>query len=246
MDDIVHVYGHYGAEAGVLGWLLENSPSYITNNFCRKLEKLNNPHNDPWDNHSTDFDNTHWQYKWIEAQEKGDFDTLNNIMTPGVWGISYGTFPQDIWYTTATKILVAPTDRVFEYYWKCYMERNILDVKNAFDMHINDHHQNNATYKECMYNTFGAYLKQNSVPFWKLQSAFHWGWKAIASNDDLQIAKDTAKNLIHNTGYNPDITVDIFELDLSALCSKLKIKHSKIMEREYAMFLDYCNRILKI
>jgi len=48
------------------------------------------------------------------------------------------------------------------------------------------------------------------------------------------------------TIYDPEIPVDIFELDLSALCSTLKIEHSKIMEREYAMFLDYCHRILKI
>ena len=105
MDRLVHVFGYYGSEASVLGWILEQSPSYSTNNFMRNLRWLNDPHQDPWDNHSGD--KTHWTHKWIYHQERGELDELNKIMTaPGVWGISYGSWPttKRKWKTPATCI----------------------------------------------------------------------------------------------------------------------------------------------
>ncbi len=245
MDRLVHVFGYYGSEASVLGWILEQSPSYSTNNFMRNLRWLNDPYNDPWDNHSRD--ELDWTHKWIYHQERGELEELNKIMTgPGVWGVSYGAWPQTKtkWKTPAVCILLEPNQRTFDYYWRCYAERPINDVQNSFDMHILDHHQNNPDYRKYMETKWGKYLEQPGIAFWKLQTCYHWGWTEYATDEDLPKAKAIAQNIEHT--YHPDMMLDLFDLDLSKLCSKLEIEHTRFMDREYAMFLDYCTRTLKI
>ena len=258
MAGLVHVFGYYSFEANVLGWILENSPSYRTHNFRRRLENLNDPHNDPWDNHALDdLGEEHWTLEWTKHQEAGDFESLNKMMRrfpldTGVFGVGYaGWGSGEKWITPATRILINPTQRLFDYYWKCYAERPITNIKHSMDMHILDHHQNDPEYKNYIYDTFVDYLKEDSVPFWKLQTAYHWGWKTCATDDDLAKAKQIALDEAISNVYEPDITVDLFELDIIDLCSKLECTYINSngidsMEREYNVFINYCEKVLKI
>ena len=43
-----------------------------------------------------------------------------------------------------------------------------------------------------MYTTFADYLKEDEI-LWKLQSAFWWGWKECAKDEDYIKAKQIAK-----------------------------------------------------
>ena len=144
MDLYVWIMKQKGLDVDDVGFFLYcDGDRFTTNNFLRNQRWLDDPHQDPWDNHSGD--KMHWTHKWIYHQERGELDELNNIMTaPGVWGISYGAWPQTKrkWETPATCILVEPTQKTFDFYWQCYAERPIYDVQNSFDMHILDHHQN--------------------------------------------------------------------------------------------------------
>lgn len=243
----VHVYGTFGAEVGILGWILEQSPSYKTKNFTCTEQQLLSTQSDPWDNHNADPD--HWSHKWIEIQEsQTSFDKLNDIIAsgdqPGVWGISYGMWHKDKWETPAIKLGIKGTPRVFKFWWKNYMERIILNPKRAFDMHIHDHHQDDPVYKKHMYETYADYFKEDTIPFWKLQCAFHWGFDRCVTDADKDKALEIASD--NSNPYPADIWVDIFSLDIKELCSKLECKYTEEMEKQYKIYLAYCENILKI
>jgi len=234
----VHLYGKYGAEVGVLGWILERSDTYLSSNFIYDTAQL-----DPWDNHS-DLD-THWTHTWIEIQESGrQLDRLNQIMdtgpTPGVWGISYGAWKAPRWHTDAFKVGILQTEQACDYYWKNYALRTIHDVKEAFDLHIHDHYQNDSDRKKYMYNTYADYLERDSIAFWKLQAIFHWGFDRTVTDADYEAAKQEVRR--GTSRYPADITLDIFSLDIENLCSILECKYNENMTHQYNLFLEYAKQ----
>jgi len=241
----VHIYGVYGFETGVLGWILEQSPTYISNNFKFNAESTE----DPWDNHTDD--PNHWSHKWIEIQETAGVDTsqLDELMaahgTPSVVGISYGAWMNNDWDAPTTiKIGIQATDRVFDAWWQAYATRTISDVRESIDMHIHDHRQDDPEYRKYMYHYFGEYAEMESVSFWKLQTAFHWEWKTIATDEDEEAARLYAKQTFPR--YPADIMVDIMNLDLQDLCKKLGCEYAPGMQEQYDLYLDYCENVLNV
>lgn len=243
----VHIYGNYGAEVGSLGWILQQSPTYKTENFKFNERELGNKFNDPWDNHS--HDPNHWSHTWIEIQENHkDLSSLNEIMlageSPGIWGVSYGAWRVSHWDTPATKLGIISTEKVFKFWWNCYMERIIYNPKESIDMHIHDHKQDDPEYKKYMYELCSDYLKLDAIPFWKLQCVFHWGFGRTVNDGDKTQAYNRAYN--DSKGYPADIWVDMFDLDIEKLCSILECEYTPEMQKQYKIYLDYCENTLKL
>lgn len=243
MTKNIHIYGTYGAETGVLGWILEQSPTYKTKNFSFDPERIKEDHADPWDNHS--HDPNHWSHKWIEIQEtehsemEGIEDIINAHPMPSIWGISYGAWFNKYWdIDNLIKIAIEPTEEMFLYYWKVYAERPITNIKESIDMHIHDHAQDDQTYKEWMYNTFNEYLTMDSVPFWKLQTAFHWGYDRIATNDDINDAMSKAKENFPT--YPADMYIDLHEINLKDICQELECEYTDKMQEQLDIYYNYC------
>lgn len=245
MKQHVHIYSSAGPDCGALGWVLEKSPTYVTKNFTLNREDLTEIDVDPWDNHSDDHE--HWSHSFIEAQECNDpfyvnvmEDIIkNNSIGRGVWGISYGAWDQPIWESSAYKIGIETTEDTFSYYWKLYANRPIDDIKQSMDMHIHDHKQDDPVYREYMYTTFADYLTQDEIPFWKLQSAFWWGWKECAKDEDYIKAKEIAKP-DRRCIYPADIWIDdIFNLDLQDLCNKINCEYTQEMQDAYDFWVKW-------
>lgn len=245
MKKHVHIYSSAGPDCGALGWVLEKSPTYTTTNFKLNEDELHEKDIDPWDNHSDDHD--HWSHKMIEAQELRDpafvpimEDIINSHSGRGVWGISYGAWDQKEWESSAYKIGLKTTEESFNYYWKLYANRPIDDIKESIDMHIHDHHQDDPKYKEYMYTTFAEYLEMDEVPFWKLQSAFWWGFKEIATDEDIKKAKMIARPATYCPRYPADFWIeDIFDLDLEDLCNKIDCVYTEEMQQAYDFWVKW-------
>jgi len=246
MKQNVHIYGQNGAETGVLGWILEQSCTYVSNNF-RCSNNFYELFRDPWDNHNNDPD--HWSHRWIEIQEEqwSDMELLEEEIvskypSPSVWGISYGAWANEGWIPdTLTRVYIENTPELFDYWWSVYAKRPIRDIKESMDMHIHDHKQDNEKYRERIYSMFGEYLEMESVEFWKLQTAFHWGLDRIAVDEDEQHFIDMNRN--HDNFYDYDIAVDILNLDIKDLCSKLGCEYTETMQEEYNKFLQFVERV---
>lgn len=247
MKQNVHIYSQNGAETGVLGWILEKSPTYVSTNF--KFSGELEPFRDAWDNHNTDPD--HWSHRWIQIQEEqwSDMELLEDEIvskypSPSVWGISYGAWANDDWEPeTLTRVYIKNTKKLFNYWWNVYAKRPIRDIKESMDMHIHDHKQDDPEYKKYMYETFGEYLNMYEVEFWKLQTAFHWGLDRIAQDDDEE--HFIKMNMQHENFYKADIVIeDFFNIDLKELCDKLGCKFVDSMQDEYNIFLEFAGEVL--
>lgn len=250
MKKHVHIYSSCGPDAGALGYVLEMSPTYNSKNFTLNEDDLLEKDVDPWDNHSED--HNHWSHTFIEVQEQNDVtlvhkleDIMNSIDGRGVWGISYGAWDQQVWDSSAYKIGLQTTDETFDYYWKLYANRPIDDVKESMDMHIHDHKQDDPVYREYMYTTFADYLKEDEIPFWKLQSAFWWGWKECAKDEDYIKAKQIAKPPEH-CDYPADIWIeDVFNIDLFKLCNTIQCEYTLEMQNAYDFWVDWAKEQIK-
>tara|TARA_B100000035_G_C21033672_1_gene569736 strand:+ start:1444 stop:2205 length:762 start_codon:yes stop_codon:yes gene_type:complete len=245
MKKHVHIYSSAGPDCGALGWVLEKSPTYASTNFKLNEDFLDKINVDPWDNHSQD--HNHWSHKMIEAQELDDpayvpimEDIINSNNDRSVWGISYGAWDQKEWESNAYKIGITTTDENFDYYWKLYANRPIDDIQESMNMHIHDHHQDNPQYREYMYTTFADYLKEDEVPFWKLQSAFWWGFKECAKDEDVNKAKKIARSPDFKPCYPADFWIeDIFDLDLEDLCNKIDCIYTEEMQQAYDFWVKW-------
>ena len=248
MKQNVHIYSQNGAETGVLGWILQQSPTYVTKNF-RCSDDLFTKFRDPWDNHNSD--PNHWSHRWIEIQEEQwsemellEEEIVSKFPTPSLWGISYGAWANDDWEPeTLTRVYINNTEKLFRYWWKIYAKRPIKDIKESFDMHIHDHRQDDPVYKERMYDVFGEYLQMEQVEFWKLQTAFHWGLDRIAQDSDEQHFIEM--NMQHENFYEADIIIeDMFDIDLKDLCNELGCEYTEQMKIEYNRFLTFAEETL--
>ena len=250
MKKHVHIYSSSGPDAGALVYILEMSPTYSSNNFTCNEDDFLEKDVDPYDNHSDEHD--HWSHTFIEVQEQDDptivyklEDIMNSIDGRGVWGISYGAWDQQVWESSAYKIGLKTTDQTFDYYWKLYANRPIDDIKESMDMHIHDHKQDDPVYREYMYTTFADYLTQDEIPFWKLQSAFWWGWKSCATDDDYIKAKEIAKPTEY-CDYPADIWIeDVFNIDLLNLCNKIQCVYTLEMQNAYDFWVAWAKEQIK-
>lgn len=259
------IYAGNMVDAGILGYILERSPTYVSSNFLLNEDLLDNPNMDPWDNHADDDD--HFSHTLVEYQEDETTDfsdfikTIELQDTPGVFGLSYGAWKKEIPldHNNLNLVYIEESTRSFNMWFKMYMERVIPDVKNDIDMHIHDHYQDDPVYKEHMYNTFMVpYVeasKKSPVYFWMLQTCFHHNYDYVVKGTEEEkiafkslLMDDVGENRFkrYNTGLDQCYTVDMFDLDIPALCVKLNIEYADSMQTAYQQFKDYVTNVLQV
>lgn len=260
-----YIFSEEGLTTGILGWILQQSPSYESNFFRfdytgrgRTLAR----HTDPWDNHS--HDHNHWSHAYIENIEKGnsDFTWLNAYLDSfpirTIFGLSYGAWnKRSPWINDKVDlILVESTALTFELFFDTYHRRSMTvdDVIESIDMHIHDHHQDNPEYREHLFTVFGnaaiEQAKQSNLEFWQLQYFFHHRGDRLLSMDEVEVMKAELRHdlLDNNHSFKEKnkhaIVVDIFNLQLPELCQQLNIVYSENMQAEYNKFLNFYKMIL--
>lgn len=202
MKEHAYIYSYEGMTAGIVGWILQGSPSYKTNYFKFFQNHINQEdgsiidghpefeeHSDPWDNHSEDDD--HWSHKYIENLEvdNDDFSWFDNFVNTfpgrGIFGLSYGSYQKtSIWNNPNVNIIFSrgsTPENIKRYkdlfiytYWKRTFD--LEQMIESIDMHTHDHHADCSTYKfKLMFRLGNAekYARQNKLEFWQLQMLYH-------------------------------------------------------------------------
>lgn len=256
-----HIYSSTPMAASLLGWILQQSDSYKSNFFVCDDENLEKAHMDPWDNHSAAEDD--WSHAYIEDIESDvtryEFDWLDSFVDSfvvrSIFGLSYGEWKKSIvWHNSKLDtILILSTDRLRELFYESY-ERRLVDKETFLEnikMHVHDHRQNDESYNEYIMNLIYEdglkCIENDSLEFWQMQYCFHHKGNGIPdkSSEDT-IKQQIMSELTDDTVCYDGIEVDLFNLDLKALCKQLDIVYNDKMEEEYNKFLDYVNNVVQV
>jgi hypothetical protein len=257
------IYSEVPMYSSVLGWILQQSPSYeseyfvFNNSIFNKSSRL-----DPWDNHSDDPDN--WAHDFIKDVEDEnlhkDFNWLNtfvnNLKCNSIFGLSYGSWTKTIPWTTGIKqIVIHPTDKLFNFYYEIYERRpiNVKELLISIQMHVHDHKQDNKEYnKHMMDNIYPKaleYAERGELEFWQLQSCFHHKGVSIPDRSEYKTIRNKIKQDItadYDFKYdsNAIVITDLFNISIKKLCKNLDIVYTNSMELEYNKFLNYVDKFI--
>jgi len=211
MKDHCYIYSYEGMSASIVGWILEQSPTYKSDNFkfseyleLELVHKFWQPGDrtdiDPWDNHS---DNpSSWTHAYIESieQDNNDFSWMDNYVANldvrTIFGLSYGAYSkQTVWKNPNCNIvIVGPPDydhpntekykKMFAIaYWSRKFDLN--ELVQSFDMHVHDHHGDNEDYRIALGRRLGNARQEaaeGKLEFWQLQAAYHHGYPEVPTN----------------------------------------------------------------
>ena len=259
-----HIYSQVSMLSSALGWILQQSDSYGSNYFRRRSRLLLENRIDPWDNHSDD--PNYWTHPYIEEIERsdGNFTWIDEFVkgfdTRSIFGLSYGAWNKTSpWRNeTVDSIYIMETDRLFDLFYESYEKRKISidELLPSFDMHIHDHKQDDALYRDNMMSTVYPqaleYAERDELEFWQLQHCFHHRGVSIPCHDDIHDIKMQIKTDIMqcNNYYlnNESVLIidDMFDIDLKSLCKQLDIVYNSNMETEYNKFLDYAINVAQV
>lgn len=206
MKDHAYIYSYEGMTASILGWILQQSPSYSTEYFCYSPHNIARdgsilttvpkflPNSDPWDNHSDDdFD---WSHEYIACIEKNnlEFDWLNGFVKTfpgrGIFGLSYGAYmKKSVWSNPDVNVILSQgeteesRDRYRRLFINAYWNRefDMEELIEGIDMHVHDHKDSDPEYKtellKKMAPAFNLIDKQGFVRFWQCQMVYHHDWE---------------------------------------------------------------------
>ena len=268
------IYSQIPMMASVLGWVLEQSDSYESNYFDFRQngfdERKKGCYLDPWDNHSDDPDN--WSHYFIEDVEDRnlacDFTWLNEFANSfkcnTIFGLSYGGWEKTVSWdnNNVNKIVIQPSDKMFDLFWKVYESRLISPVEllENIQMHVHDHKQDNKIYNERMMNEIYPkaleYANRGELEFWQLQYCFHHDGVNVPSPEEKENIKNMIKHdICQDLGAETEIRwqvfcdsaiviEDLFNIDLEGLCKELNIVYNEKIGIEYKKFLEYANDVI--
>ena len=211
MKDHCYIYSFEGMSASIVGWIIQQSPSFKSDNFkfseyleLELVHKFWQPGDrndiDPWDNHSEDTDN--WTHDYIQAIEKNDndFDWMDDFVASldvrTVFGLSYGAYSKrSVWNNpNCHVVIVGPPSYEHENtnkykkmfamaYWSRKFDQN--ELVESFDMHVHDHHGDNEDYRIALGRRLGNSRQEaadGTLEFWQLQAAYHHDYPVVPDN----------------------------------------------------------------
>lgn len=270
MNPHAYIYSFDGMSTGVLGWILQDSPSYKTEFFQMDSASLYQKEisHDPWDNHGDN--EKHWSHKYIKNLEvkNDDFSWFDNFVDsfpgPGIFGLSYGSYQKtSVWKKPNVKVLLStPLDdsskakyktMFIETYWKRKLD--VEDLVESVDMHTHDHKEDCSVYKFTLLGRIQRAIdlaKERQLEFWQLQMIYHHEYDHVPEQTEEEYTKlyalydeevHSETSLLHND--KDVIKADLFNLDLKELCTQLQIEYCEEMEHNYNQFLDWFHRFEK-
>lgn len=262
MNKHAFIYSEVPMYASVLGWILQQSPSYESKYFkFNNYQYKDTTRHDPWDNHSDDPDD--WSHAFIEDVEDQTLhdnfswldEFVNNFKCNSIFGLSYGAWSKSVpWNNNINQIVIKPTDKLFDFYYELYEKRpiDVAQLNDSLRMHIHDHKQDNEDYrKHIMDNVYPEAMKYavpGNLEFWQLQSCFHHKGSTVPSLEEEQSVKNKIRSDIFQTNFvyndNAIVIEDLFNIDIKELCKKLDIVYTVHVENEYKKLFNYVSKFI--
>lgn len=259
----VHIYTPEGMQTGVLGYILEQSTSFYSNNFQFNQQvfdafmESSAKSVDPWDNHNLSHE--HWSHSYIEATETCDdnFVWLNNFVhsfeARSVFGMSYGGYCKSTaWQNPILQhVGTQYNEDMFRIWFECYMTRKLNNrlVTESLRTHIHDHHQDDPEYKERVMQGYGSVaLQMDTVEFWQLQACYHHQHNSLPDLD----YKDTFRDYLMKQSmedfdfnvHNDVYYVDPLNINVYNICTDLNIEHTDAMQQSVDNWNLYTSKVL--